>query len=43
MGQSVRAVARLTGARKNTVAKLLVDAGHACATYLLIFCAAHNK
>jgi hypothetical protein len=32
-GQSIRAVTRLTGASKNTVAKLLVDAGHACAAY----------
>src|ERR1700742_164692 len=30
-GQSIRAITRLTGASKNTVAKLLVDAGHACA------------
>jgi len=32
-GQSIRAVTRLTGANKNTVAKLLVSAGHACAAY----------
>jgi IS1 family transposase len=32
-GQSIRAITRLTGASKNTVAKLLVDAGHACAAY----------
>jgi IS1 family transposase len=32
-GQSIRAVTRLTGASKNTVAKLLVSAGHACAAY----------
>ena len=32
-GQSIRAITRLTGARKNTVAKLLVSAGHACAAY----------
>ncbi|WOH80656.1 IS1 family transposase [Bradyrhizobium sp. BEA-2-5] len=32
-GQSIRAVTRLTGCSKNTVAKLLVDAGHACAAY----------
>jgi IS1 family transposase len=32
-GQSIRAVTRLTGCSKNTVAKLLVEAGHACATY----------
>lgn len=32
-GMSIRAITRLTGASKNTVAKLLVDAGHACAAY----------
>jgi hypothetical protein len=32
-GQSIRAVTRLTGASKNTVAKLLVEVGHACAAY----------
>ena len=32
-GQSIRAVTRLTGCSKNTVAKLLVTAGHACAAY----------
>ena len=32
-GQSIRAITRLTGASKNTVAKLLVDAGKACAAY----------
>lgn len=32
-GQSVRAITQLTGASKNTVIKLLVDAGHACAAY----------
>ncbi len=32
-GQSIRAVTRLTGASKNTVAKLFVTAGHACAAY----------
>ena len=32
-GQSIRAVTRLTGCSKNTVAKLLVEAGHACASY----------
>jgi IS1 family transposase len=32
-GQSIRAVTRLTGASKNTVTKLLVDAGQACADY----------
>lgn len=32
-GQSIRAVTRLTGCSKNTVSKLLVEAGHACAAY----------
>lgn len=32
-GNSIRAVTRLTGASKNTVSKLLVDAGKACAAY----------
>src|SRR6201989_273745 len=32
-GSSIRAVTRLTGASKNTVGKLLVDAGQACAAY----------
>jgi len=32
-GQSIRAITRLTGASKNTVAKLLADAGKACASY----------
>lgn len=32
-GQSIRTVTRLTGCSKNTVAKLLVSAGHACAAY----------
>jgi IS1 family transposase len=32
-GQSIRAITRLTGASKNTVAKLLVDAGKACARF----------
>jgi IS1 family transposase len=32
-GQSIRAITRLTGASKNTVIKLLVDAGIACAAY----------
>ena len=32
-GQSIRAVARLTGCSKNTVSKLLVEAGHACSAY----------
>lgn len=30
---SIRAVTRLTGASKNTVVKLVVDAGQACAAY----------
>jgi IS1 family transposase len=32
-GMSIRAITRLTGASKNTVAKLLVDAGKACSAY----------
>lgn len=32
-GSSVRAVTRLTGASKNTVIKLMIDAGKACAAY----------
>ena len=32
-GNSIRATCRLTGASKNTVTKLLVDAGRACAAY----------
>jgi IS1 family transposase len=32
-GMSIRAITRLTGASKNTVAKLLVDAGKACMAY----------
>jgi IS1 family transposase len=32
-GQSIRAVTRLTGAGKNTVTKLLIDAGKACMDY----------
>lgn len=32
-GNSIRAVTRLTGASKNTVTKLLVDAGRACTDY----------
>ena len=32
-GSSIRAITRLTGASKNTVTKLLVDAGKACAAY----------
>ncbi len=32
-GMSIRAITRLTGVSKNTVAKLLIDAGKACAAY----------
>ena len=32
-GSSIRAVTRLTGASKNTVTKLVVDAGKACLDY----------
>lgn len=32
-GNSIRAIVRMTGAAKNTVTKLLVDVGMACATY----------
>ncbi len=32
-GSSIRAITRITGASKNTVIKLLVDAGEACAAY----------
>jgi IS1 family transposase len=32
-GQSIRAITRLTGASKNTVTKLLIDAGKACMAY----------
>lgn len=32
-GMSIRAITRLTGASKNTVAKLLINAGKACAAY----------
>lgn len=32
-GSSVRAVTRLTGASKNTVIKLMIDAGRVCAAY----------
>jgi IS1 family transposase len=32
-GMSIRAITRLTGASKNTVAKLLIDAGKVCAAY----------
>jgi IS1 family transposase len=33
-GMSIRAISRLTGASKNTVVKLLVDAGEACSAYM---------
>src|SRR5690606_14465285 len=32
-GMAIRAISRLTGASKNTIAKLLVDAGNACSEY----------
>jgi len=32
-GSSIRAVTRLTGVSKNTVIKLMIDAGKACAAY----------
>jgi IS1 family transposase len=32
-GTSIRAITRVTGVSKNTVVKLLVDAGHVCAEY----------
>lgn len=32
-GNSIRATCRMTGAAKNTVVKLLVDAGRACSEY----------
>jgi IS1 family transposase len=32
-GNSIRSVARLSGASKNTVIKLMIDAGKACSTY----------
>ncbi|MBK5264673.1 MAG: helix-turn-helix domain-containing protein, partial [Alphaproteobacteria bacterium] len=32
-GQSIRAITRITGASKNTVTKLLIDVGKACAAY----------
>ena len=35
-GSSIRAVTRLTGASKNTVIKLLIDAGKACMAYHLL-------
>jgi IS1 family transposase len=33
-GCSIRSIVRMTGASKNTIAKLLVDLGAACSTYL---------
>jgi IS1 family transposase len=33
-GNSIRAISRMTGASKNTIAKLLVELGSACADYL---------
>ena len=32
-GMAIRAVSRVTGASKNTIVKLLADAGRACAAY----------
>ena len=32
-GMAIRAITRVTGASKNTIAKLLADAGRACAEY----------
>ncbi len=32
-GNSIRSIVRMTGASKNTVSKLLIDAGKACAAY----------
>src|ERR1700730_7141098 len=32
-GSSIRAITRLTGASKNTVTKLVIDAGNACSWY----------
>lgn len=32
-GSSIRSIARLTGASKNTISKLLLDAGRACSAY----------
>src|SRR5205823_1534099 len=32
-GVSIRAISRMTGASKNTIAKLLADAGNACLDY----------
>src|ERR1700683_3347689 len=33
-GNSIRSIVRITGASKNTIAKLLVEIGSACADYL---------
>jgi len=32
-GMAIRAISRMTGASKNTIAKLLIDAGQACSEY----------
>ena len=32
-GVSIRVISRMTGASKNTIVKLLADAGEACAAY----------
>ena len=32
-GSSMRSVSRITGVSINTVSKLLIDAGHACAAF----------
>ena len=32
-GVSIRAISRMTGASKNTIVKMLADAGQACAEY----------
>jgi IS1 family transposase len=32
-GMAIRAISRMTGASKNTIAKLLIDAGRACSDY----------
>ena len=33
-GNSIRATVRMTGASKNTIAKLLIDLGAACSEYM---------
>src|SRR5580658_6712515 len=33
-GNSIRAISRMTGASKNTIAKLLIELGSACSEYL---------